>query len=129
VRLLLDTHVLLWWLAEPLKLSKSATRAIRNGENVAYVSAASVWEIAIKNASGKLDGAVLLDNLEGIFREQGFQELPITAYWATRAASFPGSHRDPFDRMLAAQAHFSDPPLVIISRDRAFEKFGVRRLW
>ena len=129
MRLLLDTHALLWWLAEPEKLSKPAIRAIRNGENTAYVSAASIWEIAIKNASGKLDGAVLLDNLDGIFRDQGFQELPITAYWATRAAALPGSHRDPFDRMLAAQAQFSDPPLVLISRDKVFERLGARRLW
>lgn len=129
MRLLLDTHVLLWWLADPEKLSPSAKRAIRSGENLVYISAASVWEIAIKTASGKLDGRVLLENLDAVFQEQGFQELPITSYWATRAAAFPGRHRDPFDRMLAAQAHYSDPPLTIVSRDKVFQNFGVRRIW
>jgi PIN domain nuclease of toxin-antitoxin system len=101
VRLLLDSHALLWWLDDSDRLGTLARQAIASPANEVIVSAASVWEIGIKRGIGKVQTP---DNLSATIREEGFSELPIGLFHAEQAASLPMHHRDPFDRMLVAQA-------------------------
>ena len=128
MRALLDSHAFLWWLAGNPRLSEAARRAIGDEANTIFVSAASAWEIATKHRIGKLPqaGAVALD-VAGSIAGQGFEELAITVEDAERAGRLPGPHRDPFDRVLIAQALLRD--LAIVSVDRALDGYGVRRLW
>ena len=115
--MLLDTHVLLWWFNEPDVLAEAALDAIADETNVVYVSAATVWEAAIKQALGKLRGA---DDLPARIRAQGLDELPIELEHAARAGALPGHHADPFDRMLVAQA--LSEGLTLVTRDERFKK-------
>ena len=128
MRLLLDTHAFLWWLAGSERLSEAARRAIADEANDILISAASAWEIAVKHRLGKLPGAgaVALDTA-GSIADQGFEELEITVDDGSRAGGLPGAHRDPFDRMLIAQALARG--LVLISNETIFDRYGVRRLW
>ena len=128
MRALLDTHALLWWVADSRRLSEAAYRAIADETNEKLVSAASAWEIATKHRIGKLPGAaeIALD-VSGAIAYQGFEELPITVDDATRAGALPGPLRDPFDRILIAQALSHN--IVLISTDEHFDRYGVRRLW
>ena len=128
MRVLLDTHAFLWWLAGSERLSGAARAAIGDPENDILVSAASAWEIAVKHRLGKLPGAddVALD-VAGCIAGQGFLELPITVRNGERAGRLPGPHRDPFDRMLIAQALALDVPLV--SLETLFDRYGVTRIW
>jgi PIN domain nuclease of toxin-antitoxin system len=127
-RLLLDTHTLLWWLAGDTKLSMNAREAIGEDPGPVFVSAASIWEISTKHRSGKLPGASsIAGDLAGAVESQGFIGMPITIPHAQAAGALPGPHRDPFDRMLIAQAMLEE--LVLISNERAFDAYGVRRLW
>jgi len=121
VRLLLDTHVLLWWLADDRKLGKTAREIIANPNNDVHVSTASVWEAAIKTALGRLE--VELDDLEEAIVRNGFRPLPIGFRHAVTAGRLPSVHRDPFDRMLVAQASVEE--LRIVSHDRVFERYGL----
>jgi PIN domain nuclease of toxin-antitoxin system len=128
VRLLLDTHVLIWWLAGDPMLSTNAKAAIADPGNEALVSAASAWEIATKYRNGRLpQAAALAANMPAVLAGQGFVELPITVRHGQAAGSLPGPHRDPFDRMLIAQAVLVD--LVLVSKEAVFDRYGVRRLW
>jgi PIN domain nuclease of toxin-antitoxin system len=127
LRLLLDTHALLWWFDGGELLSKRALRAIRDQQNTVLVSAASAWEIAIKAQAGKLNAGSLLTAFEHEVEEEGFVEMPISAGHAIRAGTLPGPHTDPFDRMLAAQAQAEH--LAIISKDDCFDRHGVKRIW
>ena len=128
MRLLLDTHVLIWWLAGDPMLSANAKAAVADPGNEALVSAASAWEIATKYRIGKLpQGAPLAVDMPGVLAGQGFVELPITVRHGQAAGSLPGPHRDPFDRMLIAQAVLVD--LVLVSNEAVFDRYGVRRLW
>lgn len=122
MRLLLDTHVLLWWLGGRA-ISKAAGDAIADPDNEADVSAASAWEIAIKKAIGKLAAP---DDLEDQIRDGGFTPLPIRIDHALVAGELPRHHDDPFDRMLAAQATVEG--LVVVTRDRRFADYGVQVL-
>ena len=128
MRLLLDTHAFLWWLAGSPRLSRSARRAIEDERNDVLISAASAWEITTKHRLGKLPEAeeVALD-ISATIAGQGFDELAISVDDAGRAGRLPSPHRDPFDRVLAAQALARD--LVLVSTDAAFDRFAVRRLW
>ena len=128
MRLLLDTHAFLWWLAGSPRLSQAARRAIEDEANDVLVSAASAWEITTKHRLGKLPEAdqVALD-ISGTVASQRFEELPISVDDAGRAGRLPGPHRDPFDRVLAAQALARD--LVVVSTDPVFDRYAVRRLW
>jgi PIN domain nuclease of toxin-antitoxin system len=121
VKLLLDSHAFLWWLAEDPKLSAGARQAVADPSATVHVSAATVWELAIKAALGKLelDGADLVVEIE----ENDFVELPMTARHAHAAATLPRHHDDPFDRMLIAQARIEG--LTIVTRDPAFRAYGV----
>jgi PIN domain nuclease of toxin-antitoxin system len=126
--LLLDTHALLWWLDGDERLSSAARAAIADPANLALVSAASAWEITTKHRLGKLPGAAAVArDVASAVAAQAFTELPITLRDAERAGRLPGPHRDPFDRMLAAQALRADVELVSI--DAVFDAYGVRRLW
>jgi PIN domain nuclease of toxin-antitoxin system len=125
---LLDTHALLWWLTDDPALPLRARKIIRETNNVIFVSAASAWEIATKVRIGKLPaGAELVANFEGQLELEGFQTLAITADHAIRAGLLPGSHKDPFDRMLIAQAQADNLPIV--SNEALFDTYGVRRIW
>ena len=128
MRVLLDTHAFLWWVADSRKLSASAHTAVGDEDNEIFVSAASAWEIATKYRLGKLPGAeaVALD-IMGAIDDQGFEKLPIGVEDAARAGALPGIHRDPFDRVLIAQAMRRN--LVLISNESRFDQYGVRRLW
>ena len=128
MRLLLDTHAFLWWLAGDERLSADAGEAIREDRNAIFVSAASAWEISTKHRLGKLPGVnVIVSDLAGAIESQGFLGLPITICHGQTAGALPGPHRDPFDRMLIAQAALDD--LVLVSNERAFDAYGVPRLW
>ncbi len=125
---MLDTHALLWWLADSGRLSPRAFQTIAEKSNDILVSAASAWEIATKHRLGKLPGgeAVAID-VAGCVAGQGFEDLPISVADAERAGRLPGPHRDPFDRMLIAQALGHD--LAIVSNEEPFDRYGVNRLW
>ena len=128
MRLLTDTHTLIWWYEGSRRLSPQAQRAIADEENDVLISAASAWEIATKYRLGKLPSAeALARDLPGAIASQGFTELSITVVDAVRAGALPGPHRDPFDRMLIAQAQARD--LVLVSNETLFDEYGVRRLW
>ena len=128
MRALLDTHALLWWLDGDKRLSKPARDFIGEEANTVFVSAASAWEIATKVRIGKLPGAAeIASNLASCMASQGFTELPISLADGARAGNLPGPHRDPFDRMLIAQAQAHDLPLI--SNEAVFDDYGIRRLW
>lgn len=121
--LLLDTHVLLWWLDDSEDLSNKARDAIADGKNMVCVSAATVWEIEIKRALGKLEApGGLLSELE----RHRFTPLAITHAHAEAAARLPRHHTDPFDRMLVAQARIEG--LALVTRDARIARYRVRRL-
>ena len=126
--LLLDTHAFIWWVNGNERLSQRTRRAIEDDANTVSVSAASAWEIATKYRRGRLDEAVAIaPDVAAAIADQGFKELPITVADAARAGALPGPHRDPFDRMLIAQALAHN--LVLISNEMLFDVYGVRRLW
>ena len=126
--MLIDTHALLWWLNDEPSLSHAARKAMAESSNVILVSAASAWEIAIKVRLGKLPTAEeLAADFEGFMLREGFTILDITANHAVRAGLLPGPHKDPFDRMLISQAQAESVP--IITNERVFEAYGVRRIW
>jgi len=128
VRILLDTHAFLWWLAGNPRLVETARRAIADDANDVLISAASAWEIATKYRLGMLPEAdALADDIRGSIADQGFDELAVSVSDAERAGRLAGPHRDPFDRMLIAQALARD--LAIVSNERAFDRYGVNRLW
>lgn len=128
MRVLLDTHTLLWWLDGDRRLSRHARNAIGDDDNAVLVSSASAWEISTKVRLGKLPGASeVAAELPAIMRQQNFEALPIAIAHALRAGNLPGPHRDPFDRMLIAQAQAED--LSLVSNERVFESYGVRRIW
>ena len=128
MRLLLDTHTFLWWAEDSPRLPQPARRAIHDEDNDVLVSAATAWEITTKHRLGKLpDADPIASDIPGAIAAQGFQELPLSVADAARAGALSGPHRDPFDRMLIAQALSRD--LVLISNDAAFDRYPVRRLW
>lgn len=128
MRVLLDTHALLWWLAGDDRLTLRARSVIADRRHEIVVSAASAWEIATKHRIGKLPGAgpLAVDFAREIER-QGFTPLDISLDHAQSAGALPGAHRDPFDRMLIAQAR--DERLALVSRETAFDDYGITRIW
>jgi PIN domain nuclease of toxin-antitoxin system len=127
VRLLLDSHVLLWAAQDSERLSARAVRALDDPKNELYASSASLWEIAIKLSLGKLSLRRGLDGAVAAWREAGVLELPIQWNHAQAAAELALHHKDPFDRLLLAQAKVED--LVLVSADKAFKPYKVRVLW
>lgn len=125
---MLDTHAFLWWLAGDDALSAAAKAAIADAGNDVLVSAASTWEIATKYRIGKLPGAAaIIANLDRTISDQGFVGLPISPRHGQIAGTLPGPHRDPFDRMLIAQAMLEN--LVLVSNEDPFDAYAVSRLW
>jgi PIN domain nuclease of toxin-antitoxin system len=128
VRCLLDTHTLIWWMTGDSQLSEAARSIIRDFENVSLVSAVSAWEIATKVRLGRLPAAVdLVQNFVADLAEQRIEVIFVTAEHGIRAGLLRGPHKDPFDRMLIAQALTENIPIV--SNDRALDGYGVARLW
>jgi PIN domain nuclease of toxin-antitoxin system len=128
LRVLLDTHALLWWLSDDTALPRSARKIIAETKNTVLVSAASAWEIAIKVRLGKLPAAAgLVSDFCGQVERERFDLLVISADHGIRGSLLPGPHKDPFDRMLIAQAQAENLP--VITHERVFEAYGVRRLW
>jgi PIN domain nuclease of toxin-antitoxin system len=126
--ILLDTHVLLWWWSEPSKLSTRVLGLLRDRATDVAVSAASAWEISTKYRLGRLPlGGAIIQGWSGRLAEDGFRELPISAQHTLRAGSLPGEHRDPFDRMLAAQSILEGFPIASV--DAELSAFGAERLW
>jgi len=128
MRALLDTHALLWWLTDDAALTRPARKIIAETKNTVFVSAASAWEIATKVRLGRLPTALdLVADFSSYIEREGFQLLAISVEHAIRGGLLPGPHKDPFDRMLIAQAQAENLP--IISNEELFEGYGVRRLW
>jgi PIN domain nuclease of toxin-antitoxin system len=128
MRLLLDTHALIWWLLGDPQLTAPARSAIADTENVVYVSAATAWEIATKVRIGKMPGAEsMAQDFAEVVEAEGFLPLAISVAHGQRAGSLPGAHKDPFDRMLIAQAHAEN--LVLVSNEEIFDQYGVTRMW
>lgn len=128
MRLLLDTHAFLWWLAGDPALSGPAQSAIGDHGNEVFVSAASAWEIAIKHRLGKLpDATALATDIAAGVTGQGFIELPVAISHAQAAGALLGLHKDPFDRMLIAQATLES--MALVSKETLFDSYGVHRLW
>jgi PIN domain nuclease of toxin-antitoxin system len=128
VKVLLDTHTLLWATLSPSDLSPKVAGIIADESNVILVSAASAWEIATKVRLGRLPGAETLEKeFLDVMENSGYTLVPINASVALRAGRFRSEHRDPFDRVLAAQALANDIP--ILSTDAKLDSFGVERIW
>lgn len=128
MKLLLDTHALIWWLAGDEALSQRAREAIDDEANSIVVSAASAMEVATKFRIGKLpDAALLAQDFEAIIADQGFAELAISVHHARLAGEMNIAHKDPFDRLLIAQAQSED--MVLVSNEALFDGFAVQRLW
>jgi PIN domain nuclease of toxin-antitoxin system len=127
MRVMLDTHALLWWLFDEPRLSERAREIIRSPESSVFVSSASAWEIATKHRIGKLpEAGDITDQLPRLIQISRFDELTITIGHALQAGAFEVPHRDPFDRMLAAQSHMENLPLV--TRDPVFDEFNVETI-
>ena len=128
MKLLLDTHALIWWLAGDDALGTRARDAIADENNPVAVSAASAMEVATKFRIGKLEKAALLaQDFAAIVAGQGFAELAISVHHARLAGEMNIAHKDPFDRLLIAQAQVED--MVLVSNEVLFDSFGVKRLW
>ena len=126
--LLLDTHALIWWWTDDPRLTPPARAAIADPARVAHVSAASAWELATKHRLGKWpEAAAVLDQFDDLLRRSRFAALPITPAEARTAGALDWAHRDPFDRMLLAQA--TALGLALVSGDAAFAGQGVARIW
>lgn len=120
MRILLDTHLMLWWLTGDRRLPKQAEQLIADSDNEVYVSAASVWEIAIKSALGRIEGDVT--EVEAALEPSGLVQLPINGKHAVQVSKLPLHHQDPFDRMLVAQSLAE--PMRLLTHDRILERYG-----
>lgn len=128
MKLLLDTHALIWWLEGSEELSPRARDAISDEANSIAVSAASAMEVATKFRLGKLPGAALLaQDFEAIVAAQGFTELAISVHHARLAGAMNIAHKDPFDRFLIAQAQAES--MALVSNEALFDSFAIQRLW
>jgi len=127
MNVLLDTHALIWWFEGSPSLSKRASSIMASPSNAILISAVIGWELAIKLNAGKFHTPSLVQDLGGIVAREGFAELPINLDHAVRAGLLPMHHKDPFDRLLIAQAHALNAP--ILSADATLDQYGVQRLW
>jgi PIN domain nuclease of toxin-antitoxin system len=127
LEILADTHALVWWMEDASRLSANAAQLIRDPENRIFISAAVAWELAIKIGIGKITPHSILDRLAETLREENFLELPITIEMSVRAGLLTPHHRDPFDRMLVAQAQSLSLP--ILSADAILDRYGISRIW
>lgn len=121
MRLLLDTHLLLWAAASSKRLPREARALIENGANEVYFSAASIWEIAIKSSLGRTDFRIDLAVFQGALAQMAMTELPVTASHAVGVTKLPLIHRDPFDRLLIAQSIAA--PLTLMTNDAVLARY------
>ncbi len=124
---LLDTHTFLWVLNSPKAIPAPVQSICKNRSATLLVSIVTPWEMAIKNALGKLEAAYVLDNFETLLAQGGYTLLETTVQHVIRGGRLPSHHRDPFDRLLAAQA--LDLKVPLLSRDKVFDLYGVKRIW
>lgn len=128
MRLLLDTHALLWWFTDDPRLSVKARSLIGDANNDILISAACAWEIATKHRLGKLEEAAdAVMRFEELMAADGFSHLPVSYRHSLRAGTYHATHRDPFDRMLAAQSEIESIPLITL--DPAFKQFEITTIW
>jgi PIN domain nuclease of toxin-antitoxin system len=128
VKLLLDTHAVIWWWLDDPRLSATARGMIADASNTVVVSAASAWEVATKNRLGKWpDVDRIVNDFVSLVRRSRFVPLSVSVDHARVAGALAGTHRDPFDRMLIAQS--AAEAASLISRDAAFRDFGVDLIW
>jgi PIN domain nuclease of toxin-antitoxin system len=127
VKLLLDTHALLWFAADDRRLSRRAAKAMDADDAELFVSAATVWELAIKTSLGRLTLPLTVDRYLAAKLGEGYRLLDVTWVHAARTEGLPWHHRDPFDRLLAAQAIVESLPVV--TKDSVFRKYGVKTVW
>jgi PIN domain nuclease of toxin-antitoxin system len=128
LRLLLDTHALLWWFSDDPLLPKSCRKLISRPDGSVFVSAVSAWEIATKFRLGRLPSATeLVQDFGGYLDRERFLSLPVSYDHGVRAGMLPGHHQDPFDRMLIAQAEIEK--LFIVSNEKIFDRYGAHRIW
>ena len=118
---LLDTHTLLWWLADSKRLGKHCREVVSDQRNQVFVSAATTWEISIKMSLGKLDAP---EDIDSVVVDEGFSKLPISLYHGQLAGRLPALHRDPFDRMLIAQAQAEG--LILLTADKIIGQYQLR---
>lgn len=127
MKLLVDTHTALWWLDSPRRLGKTGHGLIADPDNEVLISPVVPWEIALKMNSGKIQANVLVTDFIRVVREQGFTSIQVHPLHAIRSGLLPFYHRDPFDRLLAAQSLEMDVPPISI--DAIFDRYGVARIW
>lgn len=128
MRLLLDTHTFIWWMTNDRALPASAREIIGREDNDVFLSAATAWEMAIKHKIGKLPVvAGFIADVPGAMEAEGFIELPVSVVHGQMAGALDGHHKDPFDRMLIAQALCEE--LTLVSNETRFDTYGVTRLW
>lgn len=120
MRVLLDTHIVLWWLTGDRRLSKQADRVIKDADNVIFVSAASIWEVAVKTGLGQIEADPFA--IQAAIEPSGFAELPVTGKHTAQVATLPSHHRDPFDRMLLAQSLAE--PMRLLTSDATLARYG-----
>jgi PIN domain nuclease of toxin-antitoxin system len=124
---LLDTHTFIWILNTPKIIPAPVQSICRDSSATLLISIVTPWEMAIKSSIGKLDAAYVLNNFEALLAQGGYTMLETTIQHVIRGARLPSHHRDPFDRLLAAQA--LELRIPIVSRDRVFDLYGVKRIW
>ena len=128
MHLLLDTHALIWWMTNSPSLPDAVRRLMLDKRNTIVVSAASAWEMATKVRLGRLPAASdITRNFQEYLSQSGFESLSVSPEHGIRAGLLPGPQRDPFDRMLIAQAQAED--LTIVSNELVFDAYGIRRAW
>ena len=128
MKALLDTHAFIWWVTNNRHLSRHAREFVADPENSFLISATSAWEIATKFRLGRLpEAASLAEDVAGAIAREGFEPLPVSVAHGQRAGLLPEPVRDPFDRMLIAQAQAED--LALVSNERIFDNYGTRRVW
>jgi PIN domain nuclease of toxin-antitoxin system len=127
MKVLADTHALIWWLEDSVRLSAPAASILADRGNSILISTVVGWEIAMKVGAGKMQSPFALENMDSMLKRESFLELPISMEAGVCAGLLPHHHRDPFDRLLIAQAQLLKIP--VLTGDRMFDRYGVDRLW
>jgi PIN domain nuclease of toxin-antitoxin system len=127
MKLLLDTHTFIWWISKPNQLPANVLALLDNEANIPVISVVNIWEIQIKNAAGKMDVNLPLEEIVTVYRENDIAILPILPEYVLRLSHLPKLHHDPFDRILVAQALVEN--ITILSKDSMIKQFPVNVVW